>query len=758
MSEGPAVPPAHAVQRAETLRRELTHQAYRYYVLDDPEIPDAEYDRLFRELQALEVAHPELVTADSPTRRIGSKPSERFAEVRHRVPMLSLGNATSEEDLAAFDRRVRKELSRETVRYVAEPKLDGLAISLLYEGGVLTRGATRGDGSVGEDVTAQVRTIGAVPLRLRGSGWPVLLEVRGEIFLPLAAFERLKDQMLAQGQTPFKNPRNAAAGSLRQLDPKVTASRPLTMFCYGFGSVEGGSIGETQSAAMASFREWGLRVSPESEVVEGAEGCIDYQRRIGERREGLDYEIDGVVFKVDDLEAQRRLGFRTRDPVWAIAFKYPAREEQTVVRAVQFQVGRTGAVTPVARLEPVDVAGVTVSNATLHNIDEVHRKDVRAGDTVVVRRAGDVIPEVVSVIESLRPTGTAPVQLPKQCPVCGSDVIHAEGEAVARCSGGLFCAAQRKEAIRHFASRRAMDIEGLGDKLIDQLVERDLVHDPSDLYRLGLEDYSGLERMGEKSAQNLLDALQRSRQTTLARFIYALGIREVGEATATALAEHFGDLAPLMSADAADFVRSGVRGVGPKTAAALLHYLGEHPDAETEGAFGDWLAGLGVRGLNADTAARIAERFDGVAALRAASPETLRGGEQSVIEGVGPIVAAHIQAFFAQPHNREVIERLLDPALGGIRWGRPEPTASAHRSGEGPLAGKVFVITGTLSRPRDEFKAELQALGAKVTGSVSRNTDYLLAGSEAGSKLEKADFLGVRVLDEAQLRRLIDAR
>jgi DNA ligase (NAD+) len=375
-----------------------------------------------------------------------------------------------------------------------------------------------------------------------------------------------------------------------------------------------------------------------------------------------------------------------------------------------------------------------------------------------VRRAGDVIPEVVRVLPERRPKDALPVELPAHCPICGSDVVRAEGEAVARCSGGLFCAAQRKEAIRHFASRRAMDIEGLGDKLIDQLVERDLVHDPSDLYRLGLEDYSGLERMGEKSAQNLLDALQRSRETTLARFIYALGIREVGEATAAALADHFGDLAPLMSAEASDFVRSGVRGVGPKTAAALLDYLAEHPDAEPGGTLGDWLAGLGVRGLNADIAARIAERFDGISALRAASPEALRGGEQSMIEGVGPIVAAHIQAFFAQPHNREVIERLLDPALGGIRWRRSEPAASAHASGERPLAGKVFVITGTLSRPRDVFKAELQALGAKVTGSVSRNTDYLLAGSEAGSKLDKAESLGVTVLDEAQFQRLVGAR
>jgi DNA ligase (NAD+) len=757
MSGEPSVPPAHAVQRAETLRRELNRHAYRYYVLDDPEIPDAEYDRLFRELEALEAAYPSLLTADSPTQRVGGAPAESFAQARHRVPMLSLGNARTDGDVEDFDRRIRKELDMDSVDYVAEPKLDGLAISLLYDDGVLTCAATRGDGNVGEDVTAQARTIRAIPLRLQGRDWPRLLEVRGEVYLPLAAFARLNAHLVEQGQTPFKNPRNAAAGSLRQLDPAVTASRPLTMFCYGFGAVDGGKVGVTQSDALAAFRGWGLRVSPESHVVTGVTGCIDYHRAIGERRDSLDYEIDGVVFKVNDIAAQRRLGYRARDPIWAIAYKYPPREEQTVVLAVEFQVGRTGAITPVARLEPVDVAGVTVSNATLHNIDEVHRKDVRTGDTVIVRRAGDVIPEVLSVIESLRPPGTLPVELPRHCPVCGSDVIRAEGEVVARCSGGLVCAAQRKEAIRHFASRRAMDIEGLGDKLIDQLVQRNLVQDPSDLYRLGLEDYAGLERMAEKSAQNLLDALERSRDTTLARFIYALGIREVGEATAAALADHFGDLAPLMAADAADFVRSGVRGVGPKTAAGLLDYLAEHPDAEPEGELGDWLAGLGVRGLNADTAARIAERFDGIAALRAASPEALRGGEQSVIEGVGPVVAAHIQAFFAQPHNREVIERLLDPALGAIRWPRPEAVAGAPGEAVGPLTGKVFVITGTLSRPRDAFKAELEALGAKVTGSVSRNTDYLLAGSEAGSKLQKAESLGVTVLDEAQLRQLIEA-
>jgi len=675
-----------------------------------------------------------------------------------------LNNALDESEMRDFDRRVCRGLGVDAVAYSAEPKLDGLAISLVYEAGLLAQAATRGDGYHGEDVTAQVRTIQSVPLRLQGAGGdiPALLEVRGEVFLTHARFAAINAQARASGGKQFANPRNAAAGSLRQLDPRITASRRLSMFCYGIGVLKGafsGSDGfDSHSDGLARIGAWGLPVSPEQRRVTGVDACLAYHREMGRRREGLDYDIDGVVFKVDRRADQEALGFVSRAPRWAIAFKFPAQEELTTVETIEFQVGRTGAVTPVARLQPVQVAGVTVSNATLHNMDEVRRKDVRVGDTVFVRRAGDVIPEVVRVLPERRPAGALPVELPVRCPVCGSDVIRAEGEAVARCSGGLFCAAQRKEAIRHFASRRAMDIEGLGDKLIDQLVERDLVHDPSDLYRLGLDDYSGLERMGEKSAQNLLDALERSRETTLARFIYALGIREVGEATAAALADHFGDLAPLMSADATDFVRSGVRGVGPKTAAALLDYLSEHPDAEPEGALGDWLAGLGLRGLNADTAARIAERFDSIAALRAASPEALRGGGQSMIEGVGPIVAAHIQAFFAQPHNREVIERLLDPELGGIRWRRPEADAGAHAASERPLAGKVFVITGTLSRPRDAFKAELQALGAKVTGSVSRNTDYLLAGSEAGSKLEKAEALGVTVVDEAQFQRLIGAR
>ncbi|MBK5967807.1 MULTISPECIES: NAD-dependent DNA ligase LigA [Thiorhodovibrio] len=663
--------------RAAELRELLEYHNHRYYVLDDPEIPDAEFDALLLDLQQIEHHHPELRTADSPTQRVGAPPAERFSPARHVVPMLSLGNGRNEDDLREFDQRIRRELGLEEIHYVAEPKLDGLAISLSYQDGVLTRAATRGDGHTGEEVTAQVRTIGAVPLRLQGTGWPRLLEVRGEVYLPLAGFEALKERMLANGQTPFKNPRNAAAGSLRQLDPKITASRPLTMFCYGFGAVEGGDLGPTQSGALAKLRDWGLRVSPESTRVTGAEGCIQYQRAIGERRDTLDYEIDGVVFKVDDLSAQQRLGFRARDPIWAIAYKYAAREEQTRVRAVEFQVGRTGAVTPVARLEPVDVAGVTVSNATLHNIDEVQRKDVRAGDSVIVRRAGDVIPEVVGVVESLRPPGTEPVTLPAHCPVCGSDVIRAEGEAVARCSGGLYCAAQRKEALKHFAARRALDIDGLGDKLIEQLIERDMVKTPADLFTLTLEQLADLPRMGEKSARNLLEALERARETTLARFIYALGIREVGETMAATLASHFGDFDQLMQADQDSLV---------------------------------------------------------------------------AIDGIGQTVASHIRGFFEQAHNREAIAALVSSDGAGIHWPAPPSLADA---GEQTLRGKTFVLTGTLNRPREQVKAELVALGAKVTSAVSASTDYVILGANPGSKQAKAAKLGIPLLDETQLRLLL---
>ncbi|MFP4495024.1 MAG: NAD-dependent DNA ligase LigA [Halochromatium sp.] len=662
----------------------MEYHNHRYYVLDDPEIPDTEYDRLLRELQDLEARYPALVTPDSPTQRVGAEPLASFAEVEHRLPMLSLSNVFDEQELREFDRRVREGLGTERVRYSAEPKLDGLAISLCYEDGVLVRAATRGDGYRGEDVTAQVRTIQSLPLRLRdleqGERWPALLEVRGEVFLTYERFAAINARAQRDGGKVFANPRNAAAGSLRQLDPRVTAARGLHLFCYGLGAVEGASWSESHSDSLARIARWGLPVSPEQRSVEGIEGCIAYHAAMAERRERLAYAIDGVVFKVDRRADQERLGFVARAPRWAIAYKFPAQEELTTVEAVDFQVGRTGALTPVARLAPVAIAGVTVANATLHNMDEIQRKDVRVGDTVTVRRAGDVIPEVVRVLPERRPSETTPVQLPAHCPVCGSDVLRAEGEAVARCTGGLFCAAQRREAIKHFASRRAMDIEGLGDKLVEQLVEHDLVADPADLYGLTLEQLSGLERMGEKSAANLLAALDRSRQTTLARFIYALGIREVGEATARALAEHFRDLDALIEA--------------PES--ALLP-----------------------------------------------------------IEGIGPVVAAHIQAFFSQPHNREVIAKLRSPSLGAITWERlaaPEDERAAVAATSSPLAGKTVVITGTLDRPRDAIKAQLEALGAKVTTSLSKKTDLLIAGAEPGDKkLAKAEALGVEIIRRERL-------
>ena len=662
-------------RRIARLREEINRHNYLYYVLDAPEIPDSEYDRLMRELEALESQHPGLVAPDSPTQRVGAGPLEAFSEVRHRVPMLSLENALDELEMADFDRRVRERLETEdAVSYVAEPKLDGLAISLRYEQGLLAQGATRGDGMRGEDVTSNVRTIPSIPLRLMGKGFPEVIEIRGEVFMPKRGFARLNETARRRGEKEFVNPRNAAAGSLRQLDPRVTADRSLAFYCYGLGEVSGRAIADTHSAAMAKVKSWGLPVSPELKLVKGLEGCLHYYGEIGLRRDQLDYEIDGVVFKVDRFAQQEVLGYVSRAPRWAVAYKFPAQEEVTIIKAVEFQVGRTGAVTPVARLQPVFVGGVTVSNATLHNMDEVTRKDVHIGDTAFVRRAGDVIPEVVRVLPERRPAGAKPVHLPKHCPVCGADVIKPEGEAVARCTGGLFCAAQRKQAVKHFASRRAMDIDGLGGKLVEQLVDKGLVHDPADLYSLSREQIAGLERMADKSAQNLLDALEKSKHTTLERFLYALGIREVGEATARNLAGALGSLKALD-----EFDEQGLQ---------------EVPD-------------------------------------------------------VGPVVASHIAAFFRQRHNREVIDRLVE---AGVHWEEGKPAAARKQ----PLKGKTFVLTGALSRPRDEVKARLLALGAKVTGSVSKKTDFVVAGDEAGSKLARAKELGVAVIDEAALDRFVE--
>jgi DNA ligase (NAD+) len=663
------------VQRhVDDLRGQIAHHNYRYYVLDDPEIPDAEYDRLFRELQALERQYPDLVTPDSPTQRVGAEPLKGFAEVRHEIPMLSLGNVFSEEELADFDRRVCDGLGVEEVEYSAEPKLDGLAISIRYENGMLVRAATRGDGATGEDVTQNVRTIEAVPLKLYGEGWPRVLEVRGEVYIARAGFEALNARRREKDEKSFANPRNAAAGSLRQLDSRITATRPLTMYCYGVGVVEGAELPKTHSDIMANLKGWGLRVCPEIRVVRGVQGCLNYFNDIGSRRDKLSYDIDGVVYKVNRLAQQSELGFVSRAPRWATAHKFPAQEEMTVLNDVEWQVGRTGALTPVARLEPVHVAGVMVSNATLHNPDEIARKDVRIGDTVIVRRAGDVIPEVVGVVESRRPEGAQVIGTPGHCPVCGSEVLRDEGEAVPRCTGGLYCSAQRKNAIKHFASRKAMDIDGLGDKLVEQLVDAGLIEDVADLFTLTPGQLTGLERMGEKSAANLVAALDKSRHSTLERFLFALGIREVGESTARTLANHFGTLEKI----------------------------------------------------------------------ELASEEQLLE-----VEDVGPIVAHHIHTFFRQPHNREVIDKLI---TAGVNW----PDVEIMEAGEQALLGQTFVLTGTLgTMSRDEAKAKLQALGAKVSGSVSKKTSVVVAGEAAGSKLSKAEQLGVEVWSEERLLSLL---
>ena len=668
-----------AIDELESLQQQIRHHNYRYHVLDDPEVPDAEYDRLMRQLQAIERKYPELITEDSPTQRVGDTPISAFGTVQHQVPMLSLDNAFEPDELREFHRRVTDRLELEEgadqLRYAAEPKLDGAAVSLLYENGQLVRGATRGDGTSGEDITHNVRTIDAIPLRLIGEDFPPTLEVRGEVFMPKAGFEAYNKKAEQAGEKTFVNPRNAAAGSLRQLDPKLTAERPLDMYVYSVGRIDGGELPETHSEVIRRLQGWGLKTCPESAVVQGVEGCLAYYEALGAKRDSLPYEIDGVVYKVDNLLQQRELGFVSRAPRWAIAHKFPAQEELTTVEGVEFQVGRTGAVTPVARLKPVFVGGVTVSNATLHNIDELHRKDVRVGDTVTIRRAGDVIPEVVGIIESRRPKGTSAIQLPKQCPVCGSAVTRESDEAVARCSGGLYCSAQRAEALKHFVSRKAMDVEGLGSKIIEQLVAVDRIKTPADIFQLKKDELAEMERMGEKSAENLVNSIEDSRSTTLERFLYSLGIREVGEATASALASYFGKLDVIQRATEEELV--------------------EVPD-------------------------------------------------------VGPIVASRIRSFFDEGHNRDVIRALRD---FGVHWEESEPQQSPS---EGGLSGKTFVLTGTLpTMTRDEAKQKIQALGGKVTGSVSKKTSYVVYGDKAGSKLAKAQDLGVETIDEAGLTVLL---
>ncbi|HIC21122.1 MAG TPA: NAD-dependent DNA ligase LigA [Gammaproteobacteria bacterium] len=658
----------------DRLYGQIRHHDYCYYVLDAPEVPDAEYDRQYRKLIELEARNPELVASDSPTKRVGSAPVQGLDEVQHAMPMLSLSNAFAKDDVIEFDRRCREALGLDVVGYVAEPKLDGLAVSLHYDNGRLVRAATRGDGNRGEDVTHNARTIRSIPLHLVGVDHPDQLEVRGEVYMSHTGFTRLNEAQRGSGGKLYVNPRNAAAGSLRQLDPRITASRPLAFYGYGVGLVNARASAESQSQMLDSLRHWGIRVNPQVSVVSGAAGCIDYYEKIVAIREKLAYDIDGVVYKVDSFAAQKQLGFIARAPRWALAHKFPAQEELTVIQSIEVQVGRTGAVTPVARLQPVFVGGVTVSNATLHNASEIKRLDVRVGDTVIIRRAGDVIPEVVSVVLDRRIGGTRAFRFPKRCPICGSDIVGDADQVVLRCSGGLFCSAQLKESIKHFASRRAMDIEGLGSKLVDQLVETGHVRDVADLFDLDLEVLLSLERMGEKSARNLLDAIDHSQNTSLGRFLFALGIPQVGEATANTLAEHFATLDRLRAADQSQL---------------------------------------------------------------------------QAVSDVGPVVAEGVIRFFSQTDNQQVIDRLL---AAGVIWPDKQISVPSDK-----LAGKTFVLTGTLDQlTRDDAKQRLTDQGARVTGSVSGKTDFLVAGADPGSKLVKAEELGIPVLDEIAFLLLLE--
>ena len=658
-------------QQIDTLRHDLRRYEYEYHVLDNPTIPDAEYDRLFHQLKALEAAHPELITADSPTQRVGAKPLSGFAQIRHEIPMLSLDNAFSDEEFYAFVKRIEDRLIRlpEPLTFCCEPKLDGLAVSILYVNGVLTQAATRGDGTTGEDITANIRTIRNIPLQLLMDNPPARLEVRGEVFMPHAGFERLNQLALEKGEKTFANPRNAAAGSLRQLDPKITSKRPLVLNAYSIGIAEGVDLPNTHYDRLQWLKSIGIPVNPEIRLCNGTDEVLDFYRDIQNKRSSLGYDIDGTVLKINDIALQEKLGFISKAPRWAIAYKFPAQEELTRLNDVEFQVGRTGAITPVAKLEPVFVAGVTVSNATLHNGDEIERLDIAIGDTVVIRRAGDVIPQIIGVLHDRRPADARPIIFPKTCPVCDSAIVRIEGEAVARCTGGLFCAAQRKEALKHFVSRKAMDIDGVGGKLIEQLVDRELVHTPADLFKLDLTTLTRLERMGTKSAENALASLEKAKNTTLARFIFALGIREVGEATALNLANHFKTLEALQNAD--------------------LEALQQVPD-------------------------------------------------------VGEVVANRILAFWHEPHNVAVVNDLI---AQGVHW----ETVETKEVTENRFKGKTVVLTGTLTQMgRNEAKALLQDMGAKVSGSVSAKTDFVIAGDAAGSKLTKALELGVTVLTEEE--------
>jgi len=765
--------------RIADLRRQLEDANYRYHVLDEPSIPDAEYDRLLRELDELEAVHPELVTVDSPTQRVGNAPAGKFAEVRHAIPMLSLGNAFSDEEVHDFVRRIADRLKRPALRFSAEPKLDGLAISLRYEDGAFVQGATRGDGATGEDVTANLRTVKAIPLRLRGNDWPAVLEVRGEVYMPRADFEKYNQHARLHGGKVLANPRNGAAGSLRQLDPRVTAQRPLAFFAYGTGLVEGGELPDSHSATLKQLRAWGFPVSSLSDVVEGADGLLDYYRRIGEARDGLPFDIDGVVYKLDDGEGQREMGFVSRAPRWAIAHKFPAQEQATTVEAIEIQIGRTGAATPVARLAPVHVAGVIVTNATLHNADQIARLDVRVGDSVIVRRAGDVIPEVAGVILERRPDGTVPWQMPTHCPVCGAEIVREEGEAVWRCSGELSCPAQRKESLRHFASRRAMDIEGLGDRYIEDLSDLGYLASIADLYKLTRDDLLDMKRrvderdgttpetvkagkVATKWADNLIEAIDRSRTTTLERFLFALGIQHVGESTARALAVWFGDLQLIRRLPWPLFKR--VPDIGGEVARSLGHFFDQPGNqqaiddllargvviGDTHAPSGKLRAGLDLATVLVDLeipkvtrirAEQLASAFPSVEALLDAPVHNF------VTAGLPSEVANAFAAWREDEANAKLLSRSGD-ALTELLAITPEDVAVSA----GPLDGKTVVLTGGLAAmSRDEAGEKLEALGAKVAGSVSKKTHLVVAGEAAGSKLAKAQELGIEVWDEAQL-------
>ncbi|MGY0632875.1 NAD-dependent DNA ligase LigA [Luteimonas sp. A478] len=777
--------PANPAERISELRGLIDDANYRYHVLDEPQIPDVEYDALMRELEALEAEHPELASADSPSRRVGAAPSGKFAQVRHAMPMLSLGNAFEDAEVGDFVRRIIQKLDNDAPAFSAEPKLDGLAVSLRYEDGVFVQGATRGDGATGEDVTVNLRTVRAIPLRLRGKDWPAVLEVRGEVYMPLAEFEAYNARVREQGGKVLANPRNGAAGSLRQLDPAITAQRPLAFFAYGTGLVEGGTLPDTHSESMRLLREWGFPVSNLGEVVSGLEGLLDYYRRIGGQRASLPFEIDGVVYKLDDAQDREEMGFVSRAPRWALAHKYPAQEQSTVVESIEINVGRTGAVTPWVLMRPVHVGGVTVTRATLHNADQVARLDVRIGDTVIVRRAGDVIPEVVRVIADRRPEGTQPWRMPDNCPVCGSEIVREEGEVVARCSGELVCPSQRVQALFHFASRRAMDIDGLGERLIQALVDSGFATSVADLYRLGVDDFVEMKRLADerdgttpetvkagkvatKWAENLVEAIARSREASLARFLFALGIGHVGESTAKALATWFGDLELIRHTPWPLFKR--VPDIGGEVARSLGHFLDQPGNQQVV----DQLLERGVRIADAHPPSpKLAEGLDPVTLLadleiprittnRAerlvssfASAEAIATAaeHQIVTAGLPGDAAQSLAEWMGEDANRALYLRSLK-AQRELLDQLPAPDEVQA----GPLDGQTVVLTGTLeAMTRDEAKERLEALGAKAAGSVSKKTSFVVAGESAGSKLTKAQELGIEVWDEAKLLDFLQA-